>query len=330
MSDSLFDVAAIGNAIVDVIGRTEVSVVERLSLNKGTMTLIDAEDAERLHEEMDSPMEMSGGSAANTLAGISSLGGKTAFMGRVRDDRLGNVFRSDMAETGIDFRLRPQRDGPPTGRCLIFVTPDADRTMQTYLGASVGVGPEDIDPEAIGSAAITYFEGYLYDLEPAKAAFWKAAELAHASGRKIALTLSDPFCVDRHRAAFLEVIEQHVDILFANQEEITSLYETDSFDEAVSLISDNVEIAAITRGPEGAVIAVDGSRIPVDASPVEQVVDTTGAGDLFAAGMLFGITRGYGPDVSGRFGAICAAEIISHYGARPSARLEDLISAEAY
>lgn len=327
MPDASLDVIGVGNAIVDVIAQADPVLLERLALNKGAMTLIEAEDADRLYREMGAGRESSGGSAANTLAGIASLGGKGAYIGKVRDDQLGEVFRHDISAVGVDYRLRPATEGPPTARCLIFVTPDADRTMQTFLGVSVMLGPDDIDPQAIGEAGITYLEGYLFDRDEAKEAFVKAAELAHAAGRKVALTLSDPFCVGRHRAAFLHLVKGHVDILFANHDEITALYETDSFDAAVANVVGQVEIAAITRGAQGSVILTADEVIEIPAEPVEKVVDTTGAGDLYAAGVLFGISRGYELSVSGRIGSICAAEVIGHYGARPETSLAQLVKA---
>ncbi len=325
MSDASLDVVGVGNAIVDVIAQAESELVERLKLSKGTMTLIDSQDADRLYAEMGAAMETSGGSAANTLAGIASLGGKGAYIGKVRDDQLGKVFAHDIQAVGVDYRLRPASEGPSTARCLIFVTPDADRTMQTYLGVSVMLGPEDIDPQAIGDSQITYLEGYLFDREEAKEAFVKAAELAHAANRKVALSLSDPFCVDRHRAAFRHLVEGHVDILFANHDEITSLYQTDSFNEAVGHLVGHVEIGAVTRGAKGSVIVTADEIAEVPAQPVEKVVDTTGAGDLYASGVLYGITHGYDLATAGKIGSVCAAEIISHYGARPRIPLADLV-----
>lgn len=328
MSDAPLDVVGVGNAIVDVIAQADTALLERLALAKGAMTLIDSADADRLYAEMGAGIESSGGSAANTLAGIASLGGKGAYIGKVRDDQLGGVFSHDIKAAGVDYRLRPATEGESTARCLIFVTPDADRTMQTFLGVSVMLGPEDIDPEAIGDAQVTYLEGYLFDRDEAKEAFVKAAELAHAAGRKVALSLSDPFCVDRHRAAFRHLVDGHVDILFANHDEITSLYETDSFDDAVAALGDRVEVAAITRGADGSVIVAGGAKIEIAAEPVGSVVDTTGAGDLYAAGVLYGITQGYELDVAGRIGSICAAEVISHYGARPETPLAELVKAK--
>jgi len=243
----------------------------------------------------------------------------------VRDDQLGGVFSHDIKAAGVDYRSRPATEGESTARCLIFVTPDADRTMQTFLGVSVMLGPDDIDPEAIGDAQITYLEGYLFDRDEAKEAFVKAAELAHAAGRKVALSLSDPFCVDRHRASFRHLVEGHVDILFANHDEITSLFETDSFDDAVRQLVGKVDLAAVTRGAEGSVIVTADQVIEIPAEPVASVVDTTGAGDLYAAGVLFGLTQGFELENAGRIGSICAAEVISHYGARPETSLSALV-----
>lgn len=326
MADAQLDVVGVGNAIVDVIAQADEALIERLNLSKGTMTLIDAADADRLYGEMGAGIETSGGSAANTLAGIASLGGNGAYIGKVRDDQLGGVFSHDIKATGVDYRSRPATTGESTARCLIFVTPDADRTMQTFLGVSVMLGPDDIDPEAIGDAQITYLEGYLFDRDEAKEAFVKSAELAHAAGRKVALSLSDPFCVDRHRASFRHLVEGHVDILFANHDEITSLFETDSFDEAVGQLVGKIDLAAVTRGADGSVIVTADQVIEIAAEPVTNVVDTTGAGDLYAAGVLYGLTQGYELEVAGRIGSICAAEVISHYGARPETSLSALVS----
>lgn len=328
MSDASLDVVGVGNAIVDVIAQADPALLDRLALNKGTMTLIEAADADRLYAEMGSARETSGGSAANTLAGIASLGGRGAYIGKVRDDELGKVFSHDIKAIGVDYLLRPATEGPSTARCLIFVTPDADRTMQTFLGVSVMLGPGDIDPQAIGAAQVTYLEGYLFDREEAKEAFVKAAEIAHAAGRKVALSLSDPFCVARHRASFRHLVEGHIDILFANHDEITSLFETDSFDDAVAQVVGLVDIAAVTRGAAGSVILTRDEVIEIPAEPVARVVDTTGAGDLYAAGVLYGITQGYELASAGRIGSICAAEVISHYGARPETSLAELVKAK--
>ena len=328
MAEAALDVVGVGNAIVDVLAQADDAQLTKLALEKGAMTLIDADRAEELYQQMGPGIEVSGGSAANTLAGIASLGGAGAYIGKVRDDTLGKVFAHDLTATGVDYRSRPVADGAPTARCLIFVTPDAQRTMQTFLGISTELGPEDIDPESIGAAQITYLEGYLFDKDEAKEAFVKAAELAHAAGRKVALTLSDPFCVDRHRAAFRHLVEGHIDILFANEAEIISLYETADFDGALDRVRGQCEVAALTRSEKGSVLVTAGESVEVAAAPVDRVVDTTGAGDLYAAGVLFGLTRGYELEVCGRIGAICAAEIISHYGARPETRLSGLLEIE--
>ncbi len=321
----MYDVVGVGNAVVDVIARADFADVERLALNKGAMTLIEPEEADRLMGEMTAAKLSSGGSVANSLAAMASLGSSVAFVGKVQQDESGRAFQHDMAAIGVDCCLPAAAEGPATARCLIFVTPDADRTMQTSLGVSSLLGPDDIDPAAIRDAQITYLEGYLFDLDLAKQAFVRAAELSHAAGNRVALTLSDPFCVARHRAAFRQLVAGHVDILFANSDEIISLYEVESFDDAADLVSAQVETAVITRGEAGSVIIGNGERFHVDAEPVADVVDTTGAGDLYAAGVLFGLTRGYELDVAGRVGAICAAEIISHYGARPETPLSDIV-----
>ncbi len=325
MAEFALDVVGVGNAIVDVLAQAEDGLLDELGLDKGAMTLIDAERADALYGRMASAIEVSGGSAANTLAGIASFGGRGAYIGKVRDDQLGAVFSHDIRAAGVDYRSRPVGEGAPTARCLIFVTPDAQRTMQTYLGVSVELGPDDIDPEAIGAAQITYLEGYLFDKEPAKEAFVKAAELAHAAGRKVALSLSDPFCVDRHRGAFRHLVSGHVDVLFANEVEIVSLFEAGSFDDAVGAIRGHCEIAALTRGADGSVIVTADEVVDIAAEPVERVVDTTGAGDLFAAGVLYGLTQGFELATCGRLGSIAAGEVIGHYGARPQSPLSDLV-----
>ncbi len=325
MAESAVDVVGVGNAIVDVLAQADDGLLDELGLDKGAMTLIDAARGDALYARMGSAIEVSGGSAANTLAGIASLGGRGAYIGKVRDDQLGAVFSHDIRAAGVDFRSRPAAEGAPTARCLIFVTPDAQRTMQTYLGVSVELGPDDIDPEAIGAARITYLEGYLFDKEPAKEAFVKAAEIAHAAGRKVALSLSDSFCVDRHRGAFRHLVSGHVDVLFANEAEIVSLFEAGSFDDAMSEIRGHCEIAALTRGADGSVIVSAGEVVEIAAEPVARVVDTTGAGDLFAAGMLYGLTQGLELETCARLGGIAAAEVIGHYGARPQSPLSAVV-----
>lgn len=326
MADTAQDVVGIGNAIVDVLAQADDAALAAEGLEKGAMTLIDAERAHTLYETMGPAIEVSGGSAANTIVGIATLGGTSAYIGKVRNDQLGGVFNHDIRAAGVTFETVPATAGAPTARCLIYVTPDAQRTMQTFLGASVDLGPADIDEGLVASAAVTYLEGYLFDPPSAKEAFVKAAEIAHANGRQVSLTLSDAFCVDRHRAAFRHLVEHHVDILFANESEIISLYETSTFDEALQAVRDDCAIAALTRSEKGSVISAGGDTHVIDAAPVDKVIDTTGAGDLFAAGFLFGLTSGRSLDSCGRIGSIAAAEIISHYGARPEQDLGKLVA----
>ena len=319
-----FDVVGIGNAIVDVLARAEEGTLGELGLAKGTMTLIDAREAERLYARMGPGVECSGGSAANAVAGVASLGGRAAFIGKVRDDQLGQVFRLDIRALGVHFETAPAKSGPATARCLVFITPDAQRTLQTYLGASVELGPGDVDPTLVGAAKVTYLEGYLWDPPRAKEAFRAACEIAHGKGRKVALSLSDPFCVDRHRAEFRALVAGHVDILFANEQEITALYEVPSFDAALQAVRGKVEIAALTRSAKGSVVLRGDEVHLIDAAPVARVVDTTGAGDLYAAGFLYGLTQGRDPATCGRLGSLCAAEVIGHVGARPERPLAEL------
>jgi len=324
MSEVQYDVLGIGNAIVDVLSPAEDAFIEQEGLSKGSMTLIDAERAKSLYAAMGSGREISGGSAANTMVGLAQLGGTAAFIGRVRNDQLGGIFRHDLTSAGVDFVTPQATVGPPTAQCLVLVTPDAQRTMNTFLGACVHISPDDVDPEVVANARVTYLEGYLWDMPPAKEAFLKAAEIAHTAGREVSLTLSDSFCVDRHRESFLELVEQHVDILFANEDEMLSLYQVDRFDDALQRVRGHCKIAALTRSAKGAVILSGDEVHVIDAEPIDAVVDTTGAGDLFAAGFLRGYTQGLGLEASGRLGAIAAAEIISHYGARPEANLAAL------
>jgi sugar/nucleoside kinase (ribokinase family) len=325
MNAPAIDVVGIGNAIVDVIAQADDRFLAAQDLPKGTMTLIDAARAEELYAAMGPGVEMSGGSAANTMAGIASLGGKGAFIGKVRNDQLGGIFRHDIRANGLTFDTPPATEGLPTARCLIFVTPDAQRTMNTFLGASVALGPDDLDRDLIARAKITYLEGYLWDAPAAKAAFVDAAKIAHKAGRRVALSLSDPFCVERHRDSFLRLVEDHVDLLFANEVEICSLYQVDDFDAALQKVRGHCEVAVLTRSARGAVILSGEEVHIVDAEPVARVVDTTGAGDLYAAGFLFGYTRGKNLHDCGQIGAIAAAEVISHYGARPEVPLHPLV-----
>ena len=297
-------------------------------LVKGAMTLITNGQADLLYSAMGPGMECSGGSAANTIAGLASLGGRGGYIGKVRDDQLGGVFRHDIRSTGVTFVTPPLTSGPGTARCLIFITPDAQRTMQTYLGACVELGPDDVTPDLIENAQVTYLEGYLWDKEPAKEAFRKAVRIAHAAGRKVALTLSDPFCVDRHRAEFRELADKHVDILFANAAEIESLYQVATFDEAVVKAKGRHGVATVlTRSEHGSLIVADGAVHAIPAEPAN-VVDTTGAGDLYAAGFLYGYTQGRDHATSGRIASIAAAEVISHLGARPQVPLARLVKAK--
>ena len=325
MNAPALDVVGIGNAIVDVIAQADDRFLAAQDLSKGPMAPLDAARAEELYAAMGPGVEMSGGSAANTMAGIASLGGKGAFIGKVRNDQLGGIFRHDIRANGLTFDTPPATEGLPTARCLIFVTPDAQRTMNTFLGASVALGPEDLDRDLIARAKITYLEGYLWDATAAKAAFVEAAEVAHEAGRRVALTLSDPFCVERHRESFLRLVEEHIDLLFANEVEICSLYQVEDFDAALQKVRGHCEVAVLTRSARGAVILSGEEVHIVDAEPVARVVDTTGAGDLYAAGFLFGYTRGKTLHDCGRIGAIAAAEVISHYGARPEVPLHPLV-----
>jgi sugar/nucleoside kinase (ribokinase family) len=327
-----FDVVAVGNAIVDVIAPATDEFLAAQSLPKGGMTLIDTERADALYAEMAAGIEASGGSAGNTVAGIASFGGSAAYIGKVADDGLGEVYRHDITAIGVHFEPRPLSPTEPsgdlgTGRCLINVTPDGQRTMSTYLGAANALTPDDVTAEVVQAAQIVYLEGYLFDPAEARAAFVKAAGLAREAGRKIALTLSDAFVVGRYRAELVAFIDSHVDIVFANEVEVTALFETHDFDAAVSQLAERVEIAAVTRGAEGSVIVANGQRTEIAAEPVSAVIDTTGAGDQYAAGVLFGLARGLPMPTCGRLGAIAAAEVISHYGPRPQTSLKVLAQA---
>ena len=326
MSESSLDVLAIGNAIVDVISRSEDQFLTQRGLDKGIMRLIDAAEGEALYADMGPGMEVSGGSAANTAVGVGLFGGRAGYIGKVSEDELGKTFRHDISRAGVRFETAPAVSGTPTARCLILVTEDAERTMNTYLGAATMLTPGDIDEDQIARAKVTYMEGYLWDRPGAKEAFRKAAQVAHDAGRKVSLSLSDSFCVDRWRDEFLELAEHQVDILFANEDEIKSLYQVDDFDQALQHVRGHCEIAALTRSEKGAVI-VSGDEIHiVDADKVGRVVDTTGAGDLFASGFLHGVTQGMDLHRSGQVGAMAAAEVISHFGARPETVLSKLLA----
>jgi sugar/nucleoside kinase (ribokinase family) len=321
------DVVGIGNAIVDVLSHADDDLLIRHGLNKGAMTLIDAARADALYGVMGGAIEASGGSAGNTMAGIASLGGRGAFIGKVADDQLGAIFRHDTKAVGTGFATPASRDGAPTARCLIFVTPDAQRTMNTYLGACLELGPEDVDPALIASARVTYLEGYLWDPPGAKQAFVKAAALAHEAGNQVALTLSDSFCVARHRDEFLTLVDQHVDILFANEAEICALWQVEDFDAALQATRGRCAVAALTRSARGSIVLAGDELHVIDAAPIERLVDTTGAGDQYAAGFLYGYCRGRDLAQCGRIASLAAAEVLQHFGARPETPLRDLVRA---
>jgi sugar/nucleoside kinase (ribokinase family) len=325
MPSARYDVLGIGNAIVDVIARAEEDFLLEQGMRKGAMALIDEARAELIYDAMGPAVEVSGGSAANTIVGVASLGGRGAFVGKVKDDVLGRAFSHDIRAAGVTFGTPPASAGPSTGRCYVLVTPDGERTMNTYLGAAQDLHPGDIDADAIAASAITYLEGYLWDPKNAKDAFLKAAKIAHEAERTVALSLSDAFCVDRWRDEFLQLMRSRtVDLIFANEGELQSLYQTGDFEAAVKALRADIDVAVVTRSEKGClVIGPDGTEA-VTAFPVDRVVDTTGAGDLFAAGFLCGLARGADDRTCGRLGAMAAAEVIQHLGARPEASLKDL------
>jgi sugar/nucleoside kinase (ribokinase family) len=325
MSATRYDVVGIGNAIVDVLSHSDDDFLARQKMPKGSMSLIDEKRAEAIYNAMGPVIECSGGSAANTIVGVAMLGGKAAFIGKVKDDELGHTFARDIRASGVAYTTPLATEGPSTARCYILVTPDGQRTMNTYLGAAQDLSPGDISSDEIRSAKVLYLEGYLWDPKQAKEAFVKAAGIAHESGRTVALTLSDAFCVDRYRKEFLQLIRNKtVDLLFANEAELKSLYETGDFDAAVEALRKDAGIAVVTRSEKGAMVVTKDTIDAVPAFPVERVVDTTGAGDLFAAGFLYGFANGMPHTNSLKLGALCAAEIISHIGARPAKNLRDL------
>jgi sugar/nucleoside kinase (ribokinase family) len=325
MTSAAYDVLGIGNAIVDVITRSDDAFLAAHELTKGSMMLIDEKRAEALYAAMGPGIEVSGGSCGNTMAGVASFGGKGAYIGKVRNDQLGTVFGHDLRAIGVSFATPSATAGPSTARCLITVTPDAQRTMSTYLGACTGLGPDDIDTQLVGSAQVTYVEGYLWDAPEAKKAVLKAFDAAHAAGRKVSITLSDSFCVGRYRDEFRALIRDKVDILFGNESEITSLYEVDTFEKALEMARKEAKIAALTRSEKGSVVIKGSETHAVPAAPVSKIVDTTGAGDLYASGFLFGFTHGKPLAECARLGGIAAAEVISHVGARPEKALKDLM-----
>ena len=324
MTDTTYDVVGLGNAIVDLIDAVSEQFLADWDIRKEGMTLIEENRARDLTRQARSALVTPGGSGANTIAGLASFGSKAAYIGKVADDELGKIFRKDMTDEGVWFDTPPLSDGPATARCIIFVTPDGARTMNTFLGASVMFSPQDVNADIVRAGKILYLEGYLFDREDAKAAFVHASEIARAADRKVSLTLSDSFCVDRHRDSFRHLIKNHVDILFANEAELLSLYETEDFGEAVEALRGDQALAAVTRSEKGSVVIGDGDPIEVPAEPVDKVVDTTGAGDQYAAGFLFGYANGLPLSLCAKLGHIAAAEVISHYGPRPETSLRDL------
>jgi sugar/nucleoside kinase (ribokinase family) len=320
-----YDVLGIGNAIVDVIARTEDDFLVRHAMNKGGMALIDEPRAEAIYNAMGPAIEISGGSGANTIAGVASFGARAAFVGKVKADQLGKAFTHDIRAAGVTFTTLPAADGPSTARSYILVTPDGERTMNTYLGAAQNLTPADLDEKQIAGAGITYLEGYLWDPPQAKEAFRKAAGIAHGAGRKVALTLSDAFCVGRYRDEFLNLMRTGaVDLIFANESELKSLYETADFDSAVTALRGDVKLAAVTRSEKGCVVVSRESNEVVKAAPIDKFVDATGAGDLFAAGFLVGLARDQDHRTAAQLGALAAAEVIQHLGARPETSLKAL------
>lgn len=328
MSEPVYDLVAIGNALVDVLAHATEDFIAQQDkshgMKKGSMSLIDENRAVTLYGEMNAGIEVSGGSAGNTMAGFASFGGKGAYIGKTAHDQLGDVYRHDMKAMGVTMNTVPLAAGAPTGRCLILVTPDGQRTMNTFLGAGVELGPDDIDENLISSAKVTYLEGYLFDPEQAKAAFKKAAQIAHDAGHRVSLTLSDSFCVDRHREDFLDLVENHIDILFANEDEIKALYQVETFDEALKIVKGKCEIVALTRSEKGSVIVRGDEVVEVPAIQTK-VVDTTGAGDQYAAGFLYGFTQDMDMKTCAQLGTLAATEVIGHMGPRPETDYSEFI-----
>lgn len=317
MSGAKFDVVGLGNAIVDVLARADDAFLAEHGIAKDAMNLIDEPRAELLTKHAINPVITSGGSGANTIAGLASFGASAGYIGKIADDELGHQFMREMMAAGVPFHTRPLTEGPATARSIIFVTDDGHRSMNTFLGASVLFTKEDVSAEMVRNGSILYLEGYLFDKDEAKEAFVHAAEIAKASGRKVAVTMSDRFCVDRHRASFRHLVKGFADIVFANEAELKSLYETEDFDDALRALQADCAVAAVTRSEKGSVVIGEGAPVAVPAEPVSKVVDTTGAGDQYAAGFLFGIARGLPLATCARLGHIAAAEVISHFGPRP-------------
>jgi adenosine kinase len=325
MAEAKYDVLGIGNAIFDVLVKTDEKFLSRHGMTKGGMALIDEARAASIYRDMGPATEMSGGSAANTIVGIASFGARAAYVGKVKDDQIGKLYTHDIRAAGVAFDTRPASDGPATGCSYILVTDDGERTMNTYLGAAQELMPSDIDAAEIAAAKIVYLEGYLWDPASAKQAFVKAATIAHSAGREVALTLSDSFCVDRYRDEFLDLMRKGtVDLVFANEAELHSLYQTSDFDTALNELRKDARLGVVTRSEKGCVVASRDGVVAVPACPIDRLVDTTGAGDLFAAGFLFGLVRNAGHENAGRLGALAAAEVIQHIGARPLASLKEL------
>jgi sugar/nucleoside kinase (ribokinase family) len=325
MAEAKYDVLGIGNAIFDVLVQTDERFLSDHGMAKGGMALIDEARALSIYRDMGPATEMSGGSAANTIVGIANFGARAAYVGKVRDDQIGRLYVHDIRAAQVTFETQPAADGPATGCSYILVTPDGERTMNTYLGAAQELLPGDIDAAQVAASAMLYLEGYLWDPKSAKEAFVKAATIAHQAGRQVALSLSDSFCVDRYRGEFLDLMRKGtVDLIFANEAELKSLYQAADFDTALTQLRSDIPLAAVTRGEKGCVVASKDGVIAVPAFPIHKIVDTTGAGDLFAAGFLFGLARGAGHEKAGRLGALAAAEVIQHIGARPQVSLKEL------
>jgi sugar/nucleoside kinase (ribokinase family) len=325
MTSAKYDVLGIGNAIFDVLVQTDESFLSRHGMTKGGMALIDEARALSIYQDMGPAIEMSGGAAANTIVGVASLGARAAYVGKVRDDQIGRLYTHDIRAAQVAFETKPAADGPATGCSYILVTPDGERTMNTYLGAAQELMPGDIDAAQVAASAILYLEGYLWDPKSAKEAFVKASTIAHDAGRQVALTLSDSFCVDRYCGEFLDLMRKGtVDLVFANEAELHSLYQTADFDTALTQLRSDMKLAVVTRSEKGCVVASKDGVTAVPAFPIDKIVDTTGAGDLFAAGFLFGLVRGAGFEAAGRLGALAAAEVIQHIGARPQVSLKEL------
>jgi sugar/nucleoside kinase (ribokinase family) len=325
--DDLLDVVGIGSALVDVLVEATDGTLASLGLPKGSMSLVDLDRAETIHAAFDGSVEVSGGSAANTMAGVASLGGRAGFVGKVTDDRLGQVFTREIRASGVTFEPiggDPHSDGIGTGRCLVLVTGDAERTMATYLGAATTVVPADVPLDLIGHTKVVYLEGYLWDLPPAIEAMRRAITAGHDANASVALSLSDPFCVSRHQHEFLDLLREDIDVLFGNEEELVALFSATSFDSAIEAAEETGILVAATRGARGSVVTTPHGPVAVDAAHVETVLDTTGAGDLYAAGFLYGLTHGADPQRCAELGGLCSAEVISHLGARPEADLRAL------